>query len=295
MAPKGFTIAGHPHPAAPLAPGLYIVATPIGNLADISLRALATLASADLILCEDTRTSGKLLSHYGISTPRRAFHEHNERALSEAVLAEVEAGRAVALISDAGTPLISDPGFPLVRAARARNVPIFAIPGASALLAALASSGLPADSFAFFGFPPAKSAARRKLFASLASRAETLVFYESPHRLPASLADMAAAFGSDREASIARELTKKFETHYRGSLGDLAKSFAGELVKGEVVVLVAGAPDRPAEKTEWQSALAAALARQPLKSAVEEIAAAFPVPRREIYRVALALRQGQDG
>jgi 16S rRNA (cytidine1402-2'-O)-methyltransferase len=290
-----FAIAGQHHAAPKLAAGLYVIATPIGNLGDITLRALETLAGADLILCEDTRTSGKLLGHYGITTKRRAFHEHNERQGLERVLAEIASGQAVALISDAGTPLISDPGFPLVREARMRGIAVITIPGASAPLAALAGSGLPTDIFTFAGFAPAKKAAREKFFAAFSARRETLIFYESPHRLAASLADMAFIFGGARQAEVARELTKKFETRYGGSLGELAAMFADKEVKGEIVVLVAGAGATDASEEEWQAALASALATQPLKSAVDEIAEAFSLPRREVYQAALKLKEGSGG
>jgi len=295
MAPKGFVIGGQSHAAPALAPGLYLVATPVGNLGDISIRALQTLAGADLVLCEDTRASAVLLAHYGISTPRRAFHQHNEAAAAAAVLDAVAGGSPVALISDAGTPLLSDPGFPLVRAARERGVAVFAVPGASALLAAIGSAGLPADRFSFLGFLPVRSAARRKTLELLADRPETLVFYESPRRLGPALADMASVFGGAREAAVARELTKKFETVYRGTLGELAARFAGEAVRGEVVVLVGGAPVEAADPRAWKAALSAALASQPLKSAVDDIAAAFAVSRREVYQAALAIRDAGDG
>jgi 16S rRNA (cytidine1402-2'-O)-methyltransferase len=289
---SGFAIAGQHHAAPKLAAGLYVVATPIGNLGDISLRALETLAGAGLILCEDTRLSGKLLGHYGISTKRRAFHEHNERQALDRVLAEIASGEAVALISDAGTPLISDPGFPLVREARARGIDVTVVPGASAPLAALAGSGLPTDAFIFAGFAPPKKTAREKFFESFAARRETLIFYESPHRLAASLADMAQVFGGEREAEVARELTKKFETRYRGTLGDLAAQFAGQEVKGEIVVLVGGANESVAG--DWQGALAEAMGDRKLKSAVDEIAESFSIPRREVYRAALRLK-GESG
>lgn len=295
MASRTYTIGGHTFFAPALPAGLYLVATPIGNLADISLRALQSLAGADLVLCEDTRTSGKLLAHYGISTPTRALHEHNEAAQTGWVVDEVEAGKAVAVISDAGTPLLSDPGFPVVRAAKARGVPVTALPGASALLAALVSAGLPADAFTFVGFPPAKEAARRRRLAALAARPETLVFYESPRRLAVSLEAMAETMGADRDACVARELTKKFETVYRGTLGELARRFADEPVKGEVVILVAGAPDTAADPAEWQPALSQALADAPLKSAVDEIAQRFDLPRRAVYQAALAMRDETDG
>jgi 16S rRNA (cytidine1402-2'-O)-methyltransferase len=289
---RRFFIAGTGFEAPPLAPGLYVVATPIGNLRDISLRALDTLAAADVIYCEDTRTSGKLLGHYGITTPRRPLHEHNERALVETVLDDLRRGGRVALISDAGTPLLSDPGFPLLRAARAAALPVFAAPGASALLAALAVAGLPTDAFGFFGFLPARAAARRTALAALADRRETLVFYESPRRLGATLADMAAAFGTARAATVALELTKKFERLVQGPLGELAGRFAG-VEKGEAVILVGGAPDAGPDAGAWQAALAEALAEMPLRAAVDAVAARFGVKRKEVYDAALARKAGR--
>lgn len=274
--------------APPLAPGLYVVATPIGNLRDITLRALETLAAADLILCEDTRTSARLLDHYGIKGARAALHEHNERERIEPLLRQLAEGARIALISDAGTPLLSDPGFPLVRAARAAGVPVFAVPGASALLAALAIAGLPTDSFSFHGFLPAKDLARRKALAPLAARPETLAFYESPRRLGATLAALAESFGPDREAAVALELTKRFERLFRASLGELATQFGAADTKGEAVILVAGAAPLAPVEADWQAALDAALAESPLRAAVDAVTERFGLKRKEVYDAALA-------
>ncbi len=294
MASEVYEIGGQRHVAPALAAGLYVVATPIGNLADITLRALETLAASDLILCEDTRTSRTLLTRYAIATPRQAYHEHNETGLIDAVLARIGKGEAVALISDAGTPLISDPGLPLVRAARERGIAVTALPGPSALLAALATAGLPTDRFIFVGFVPARQAARAKTLAPLATRPETLVFYEAARRLPASLAALAEAFGGDRPAAVARELTKKFETHYAGTLGELAGRLTDADLKGEAVIVVGGAPAAP-DAGEWRAALAELVADRPLKEAVDEIAASFDVSRRQVYQAALSLRRAADG
>jgi 16S rRNA (cytidine1402-2'-O)-methyltransferase len=294
-APPRYFIAGLGFDAPALAAGLYVVATPIGNLGDITLRALETLAAADLVLCEDTRTSGHLLTHFGIRTHRAALHEHNERARIEPLLERLRAGARIALISDAGTPLLSDPGFPLVRAARDAGIDVFAIPGASALLAALATAGLPTDSFSFHGFLPVKATARRKQLESLAGRPETLVFYESPRRLAATLEALAAVFGADREAAVALELTKRFERLNRAPLGELAAQFAAAETRGEAVIVVAGAPEAPAAAIEdWQAALADALAGQPLRAAVDAITEKFGLKRKQVYDAALALRQS-DG
>ncbi|HEV7277560.1 MAG TPA: 16S rRNA (cytidine(1402)-2'-O)-methyltransferase [Devosiaceae bacterium] len=288
---RGYAIAGTAMPAPPLAPGLHVVATPIGNLRDITIRALETLAAADLVLCEDTRHSATLLDHYGIRTPRKPLHEHNERARIAGILDDLHRGARLALISDAGTPLLSDPGFPLVRAAREAGLPVFAVPGASALLAALATAGLPTDSFAFLGFLPNKAGARATAIAALAQRPETLAFYESPRRLGATLAALAEGLG-DREAVVMLELTKRFERQQRGRLAELATAFTAAETRGEAVILVAGAdPAAPARADEWQAALSSALAAQPLRSAVDEVSARFGLKRKEVYDAALALRR----
>ncbi len=285
----GYFIGGQPFPAPQLAPGLYIVATPIGNLRDITLRALEVLASADLILCEDTRTSAKLLDHFGIKGVRGALHEHNETARLPGILEKLAEGQRIALISDAGTPLLSDPGFPLVRAAREAGHEIFAIPGPSALLAALTIAGLPTDRFSFIGFLPTKSGARGKALQALADRTETLIFYESPRRLGATLAAMAEAFGGGREAVVALELTKKFERAHRADLAELAEAFVGD-TKGEAVIVVAGAEDAAPDEGEWQAALQQELSAQPLRSAVDAVAKRFSLKRKQVYDAALALK-----
>jgi 16S rRNA (cytidine1402-2'-O)-methyltransferase len=286
-----YTIAGTPFDAPPLAAGLYIVATPIGNLRDITVRALETLAGADLVLCEDTRTSAKLLDHYGIRTPRSPLHEHNERARIEPLIAELSQGRRIALISDAGTPLLSDPGFPLVRAAQGAGVPVFAVPGASALLSALSVAGMPTDAFTFIGFLPAKQEARANALADLAQRRETLVFYESPRRLVDSLRAMSDVFGYDRPAAAALELTKRFERVYRGNLGSLVLGLEEfEEIKGEAVIVVGGSTAEAIDPDAWQAALVEALGRQPLRAAVDEVTETFGLKRKEVYDAALRLK-----
>ena len=276
--------------APPLAPGLYVVSTPIGNLRDITLRALETLAAADLVLCEDTRHSATLLDHFGIRAEKRSLHEHNERERAAEIAALLRDGKAIAQISDAGTPLLSDPGFPLVRALREEGLPVFAVPGASALLAALASAGLPTDRFTFIGFLPNKAGARANALKPLAPREETLVFYESPRRLDDTLAAMAEAFGP-RSAAVALELTKRFERVFTGTLPELAAQFANADTKGEAVILVAGAePGAPAEAGDWQAELADAMETQPLREAVDSITARFGLRRKDVYDAALALR-----
>ncbi len=293
MPERRYFIAGTAFEAPELAPGLYVVSTPIGNLRDMSLRGLETLAGADVVYCEDTRTSARLCEHFGITTPRKALHEHNERALTATILDDLRRGGRVALISDAGTPLLSDPGFPLVRAAREDGLPVFPIPGASALLAALAVAGLPTDAFSFFGFLPPKHEARENALREHAGRRETLVFYESPRRLDECLASMAKMFGAERVGVVALELTKKFERVFRGPLGDLAQQFSEAETKGEAVILVSGAPDVAPDPEQWRGALDAAMAEQPLRAAVDEIAARFNLKRKDVYDAALA-RKAQD-
>lgn len=290
MTSRGYAIASQTIEPARPAPGLYLVATPIGNLRDITLRALDILAAADLVLCEDTRHSARLLEAYAIKTPRSPLHEHNERARIAEILARLEEGAVIALVSDAGTPLLSDPGFPLVRAAREKGFPVFPVPGPSALLAALAGAGLPTDAFSFFGFLPSKTGQRINALAPLAARAETLVFYESPRRLGPALADMARVLGGERQAVVALELTKKFERFVAGTLSGLAGQFAGD-TKGEAVILVAGvARGESAPGDDWQAELAAALEDAPLRAAVDEITARHALKRKEVYDAALALK-----
>ena len=224
---------------------LFIVATPIGNLADLSPRALETLKTVAAICAEDTRHTRQLLSHFGIDRPLLALHEHNEEAMSERIVERIAGGESLALVSDAGTPLVSDPGYRVVRAARAAGLRVSPIPGACAAIAALSVAGLPSDRFTFEGFLPAKSSARRERMGRLASEARTLVFYESSHRIAESLADMRVVFGDDRTAVIARELTKMFETVLDGTLAELHARIEadGNQRKGEFVVMVQGAGD----------------------------------------------------
>jgi len=286
---RSYHIAGNEFAAPPLAAGLHVVATPIGNLKDITIRALETLAAADLILCEDTRHSATLLEHYGIRTPKRSLHEHNERARVAEVVEAIAAGQAVAQISDAGTPLLSDPGFPLVRGVREAGLDVFALPGPSALLAALATAGLPTDAFGFLGFLPPKQGARANALSALKARTDTLVFYESPRRLGETLTAMAKAFG-ERPAAVALELTKRFERVARGTLSELAAQFSEGDTKGEAVILVGGAEGVVVDDADWQAALEAALADQPLRAAVDEVTSRFGLKRKDVYDAALAVK-----
>ena len=274
---------------APLAPGLYVVATPIGNLRDITLRALDVLAAADLVLAEDTRVAGKLLSVYGLSAKLERYDDHAaERSLPKAMAALAD-GKRVALISDAGTPLVSDPGYRLVRDAAAAGLPVFPIPGASAVLAGLSVAGLPTDRFLFAGFPPPKSAARRTFFEELSPLRATLVFFEGASRLAASLADMAAVFGP-REAVVCRELTKLYETLYRGPLTVLAADPRLDAPKGEIVILVGPGHAAIATAGDIDTALADALQRLRPAEAAAEVAKALGLSRRDVYQRAMEMR-----
>jgi 16S rRNA (cytidine1402-2'-O)-methyltransferase len=280
--------AASPRPNV-LVPGLYLVATPIGNLRDITLRALDVLAGADVILCEDTRVGGKLLAAHGIKGRLERYDEHAAERVRPKALAALAGGGKLVLISDAGTPLISDPGYRLVREAAAQGSAVFPVPGPSASLAALTVAGLPTDRFLFAGFPPPRSAGRRALFAELAPIRATLVFYESGPRLAASLADMAAVFGV-REAAVARELTKLHETVIRGPLAGLAADPRLAGPKGEIVVVVGPGAEPAASADEADAALAEAVARVGPARAAAEVAKALGLSRRELYARALALK-----
>jgi 16S rRNA (cytidine1402-2'-O)-methyltransferase len=279
----------------PLPAGLYLVATPIGNLSDVSLRTLAVLARAPLIAAEDTRHSKKLLSHFGIETRLTPYHEHNAECERPKLLARMRAGYAVALISDAGTPLISDPGYKLVREALDEGLMVTSIPGPSAVLAALTSAGLPTDTFLFAGFLPPKSGRRQARLVELKDAPATLILFETAPRLGKALADMAEVLGP-REAVIARELTKLHETLMRGTLDALAQEIADAPPKGEVVVVIA--PPR-AEETEMSDArivadLKDALQSQSFRDAVRNVAQALNVKRSRVYELGLSLTRKSD-
>ncbi len=273
--------------------GLVLVSTPIGNLGDLAPRGRDALAGADLVLCEDTRHTARLMSAIGARTRLAALHEHNEDARIPIVLAALREGKRVALVSDAGTPLVSDPGFRLVRAAIAGGLPVTAIPGANAALAALVLSGLPPLPFLLLGFPPPRSAARREAFASLraAERAglrATLIWHEAPHRLGEMLVDLEAAFGS-RPAVVARELTKRFEEVRRASLPDLAGHYAAEAPRGEITVLIGPPEAEAADANALDAQLRAALATSSLKDAAALVATATGLPRKVVYARALEI------
>lgn len=275
-----------------LAPGLYVVATPIGNLRDITLRALEVLGSADLVLCEDTRVTRKLLERHHLAPRLLPYHDHNAASVRPRVLEALASGAAVALVSDAGTPLVSDPGFKLVDAAIEAGHRVFPIPGASAALAALVSAGLPSDRFFFEGFLPPKSAARKTRLSELRAIPATLIFYESGPRLAESLTDMAATLGT-RNAAVCRELTKAYEEVRRGSLAELASHYKESgAPKGEIVV-VAGPPgeEAPLDDADIDGKIKSALKKLSLKDTSAAIAAETGLPRKEIYARALALAE----
>ncbi|WP_305044188.1 16S rRNA (cytidine(1402)-2'-O)-methyltransferase [Geoalkalibacter sp.] len=270
---------------------LYIVATPIGNLEDISLRALRVLKEVALIAAEDTRHSRKLLNHYAIATPLVACHEHNEEARAAQLLVRLQDGADVALISDAGTPAISDPGYVLVRRCRAAGIRVEAIPGPSAVTAALSAAGLPCARFAFEGFLPAKKKAREDLLSALRDEPRTLVFYEAPHRLAQTLEAVARIYGNERPVAVARELTKKHEELFSGSAGDARRHFSGE-VRGEIVLLIAPAEKAAAEPADVTAALRRLAAQEDLPPAelVRRVAKTTGVARNAVYQEYLRLK-----
>lgn len=277
----------------PLEAGLHIVATPIGNMGDITLRALDVLRAADLIACEDTRVFAKLASHYGISGPTVAYSDATQEAAEPRLVRALASGKRVALVSDAGMPLISDPGYRLVRAALAGGHRVSAAPGASAVPMALALAGLPTDRFFFAGFLPAKATERRRAIGEAAAVPSTLVFFEAPHRLAEALQDLAELLG-DRPAAVARELTKLFEEVRRAPLGDLARHYAAHPdVKGEIVVVV-GPPTAETAQSAGavDEALRTAMAAASVKDAAAEVAARYGLKRRDVYARALELKRG---
>jgi 16S rRNA (cytidine1402-2'-O)-methyltransferase len=274
--------------------GLVLVSTPIGNLGDITTRARQALADADLLLCEDTRHTSHLLSRLGITTRLQALHEHNEDAQIEPVLDRLRQGERIALVSDAGTPLVSDPGFRLVRAVVSAGLPVEAMPGPNAAVTALVLSGLPPLPFLVLGFPPPKAAARQAAFASLraaerAGLAATLIWHEAPHRLAATLADLAEVFG-DRPAAVARELTKRFEEVRRDTLAALAAHYCEHPARGEIVVVVGPAPAEAPNEADLDARLIAALEHNSVRDAANLVATATGLPRKLIYARALALK-----
>lgn len=291
---RSFALIGHVLPARKADPGLHLVATPIGNLGDVTLRALETLAGVDVIACEDTRVTRRLTAHFGISTPLTPYHDHNADVARPKILAQLAKGLAVALVSDAGTPLISDPGYKLVRDASAAGHAVVVLPGPSSVLAALATAALPTDRFFFEGFLPSKQGARRTRIAELTHIDATLVLFESGHRIADALADLAEAMGS-RQAAICRELTKLHEEIRRAPLAGLAQSAAQLETRGEFVVVI-GPPAAQAAMgpDEIDQILREALRRGSVKDAVAHAVEVSGRPRRDVYARALALARQSD-
>lgn len=269
---------------------LYIVPTPLGNLADITQRAQQVLASVSAIAAEDTRHSRTLMEHYGIQTPLFAFHEHNERQKIAALVQRLQGGESLALVSDAGTPLISDPGFPLVRACRAAAIPVVALPGASAVITALSASGLPTDRFLFAGFLPAKTQARLTVLQELAAETATLVFYESPRRILDTLAAVIEVFGAERYAVVARELTKQFETYLVGTAAEVQQQIGADpnQQRGEMVLMLSGAPPNTSEIPPEARQLLTLLSDElPPKKAAKIVAAHYNLRANDLYKIGL--------
>lgn len=291
---KTFRLHNMTVPARPIEPALYLVATPIGNLGDITLRALETLAGADVLACEDTRVTRVLLDRYGIQNRPYAYHEYNADEVGPKLLRALEEGRSVALVSDAGTPLVSDPGYRLALLAIEAGYRVVPIPGASAPLAALVGAGLPNDAFFFAGFLPAKDKGRRDRLAELGAIPATLIFFESPHRIAATVAAAADVLGGERKAAVCRELTKTFEEFRRGSLGELAAHYAGvDNVKGEIVLLV-GPPDaKVAEEADVDAILRDLAGTMPTAKAAGEAARLTGLPRKDLYQRLLAMKEEQ--
>ena len=280
-------------PAVP--PGLTLVATPIGNLGDLSPRALEMLGAADAVLCEDTRVTGQMLSRHGMSAPLLPLHDHNEAEIVPRILERLQAGQRLALVSDAGTPLVSDPGYRLVRAVIAAGLPLTAIPGPNAAVMALTLSGLPPHPFLFLGFLPPKAGPRAAAVAKLraaerAGLSASLVLYEAPHRLAEALAALADGFGPDRPAAVARELTKRFEEVRRGTLAELAAHYAGHEALGEICIVIGPAPEETTGEADLDAQLREAMrGGASLRDAAAMVAAATGLPRKQVYARALAL------
>lgn len=295
QAAKTYRIGNTAIPARPLEPALYLVATPIGNLGDITLRALETLAGADVLACEDTRVTRVLLDRFGITGRPYAYHEHNANEAGPKLLAALEAGKSVALVSDAGTPLVSDPGYRLGQLAIEAGYRVVPIPGPSAPLAALVGSGLPSDAFLFAGFLPVKEKGRRDRLAELSKIPATLIFFESPHRISDTLAIAADVLGPSRAACVCRELTKTFEEFRRGPLGDLAEHYKGATVKGEIVFVV-GPPDYddvPAA-VDVDIMLRELSASMPATKAAAEAARLTGLSRKDLYQRLIELKDAED-
>jgi 16S rRNA (cytidine1402-2'-O)-methyltransferase len=296
LAAKTYMIAQVEVPARPLVPALYLVATPIGNLADITIRALETLAGATIVACEDTRVTRVLLDRYGIRQRPTPYHEHNADEAGPRLIAALGEGKSVALVSDAGTPLVSDPGYRLVERALEAGIKVVPIPGASAVLAALTASGLPSDAFLFVGFLPAKTGQRRTRLEELRSAPATLIFFESPRRIAEALAAMVETLGGDRRGVVARELTKAFEEVRRGTLAELAAHYGATAApKGEIVVCVGPPEQRAVEGADVDVLLTSLAAEMPASKAAAEAARMTGLGKPELYRRLLELKAARDG
>jgi 16S rRNA (cytidine1402-2'-O)-methyltransferase len=293
--PRSYIIGAHRFEAEPIAPGLHVVATPIGNLGDITIRALSTLAAAETVLCEDTRTSGKLMERFAIKTRLSPYHEHNAQRVRPEILERLKQGAAIALISDAGMPLVSDPGYRLVKEAVEQGIPVTACPGPSAVLTGLALSGLPTDRFLFAGFVPQKQGERKRLFAEFSHLKVTLIFFESPHRIIETLHDLEAALPG-RSIAVTRELTKLHEEVLRGPAAEIAAQLAARAsVKGEITLLV-GPPmeEEAVSEADLDAAISGALATMPASKAAAEVAKRFGHNKADIYQRILAAKD-RDG
>ena len=287
---RTFRIGAHEIGARPLTPGLYLVSTPIGNLGDMTIRGLETLAGADIIACEDTRVSRVLLDRYGIATRPYAYHEHNAERVGPKLMEALEGGKSVALISDAGTPLVSDPGYRLSQTAIEAGLPVIPVPGASAPMAALVASGLPSDAFLFAGFLPSKDKARRDRLATFAATEATLMFFESPNRLAASLNSASDVLGAERPAAVCRELTKAYEEIRRGTLGELAAQYQDENVRGEIVLVIGPGSTPPPSEGDVDALLASLASDLPAGKAATEAARLTGLPRKDLYSRLLAMK-----
>ena len=288
---RRYFLSGHSFSAPTVEPALYVVSTPIGNLGDITVRALETMAACALIACEDTRVTSTLTHRFGLKVPLIAYHEHNAEKQRPKILEQLQAGKAVALVSDAGTPLVSDPGYRLVQAVLEEGFRVIPVPGASAPMAALVASGLPNDTVLFAGFLPHKNGPKARRLEELAKVPATLVFFESPHRAGATLQSMAEVLGPDRDAVLAREITKKFETFERGSLSGLAECFADSPVKGEIVLLIGPPETSPqSDAGDADALLVEALKEMPVSAAAKKVAKATGLDRNVLYKRALELK-----
>ena len=288
---SGYIIKGHEFNSSKIDHGLYIAATPIGNLSDVTLRVLDTLAGCDLIACEDTRVTGKLLHHFGIKTKKVSYHEHNSHVTGPKLIEKIKGGQSIVLVSDAGTPLVSDPGLKLVEACRSEGLNVIPLPGASAPIAALVASGLPASSWTFAGFLPAKQVARKAILETRIAAYDTLIYFESPNRLSKTLDDMQEVFGPDRLACVAREITKLHEEVITDTLSNLIAHFSPDNVKGEIVILIS--PAKKDDNPDSDKLLIELLETLSVSKAAAEAAELTGLSKRDLYQRALQLKDAE--